>query len=239
MVADLTRERLILEHYKLVLQIAQKLSGRYPASVELDDLISIGTLGLIDAADRFNATLSVSFGSYARIRIQGAIVDALRRQDWVPRIVRARAKTLKQVKQELRQNLGRLPSNTELANFCKKLGIDNFYAFQTEAHATRLVSTEEHRAESETRIGDFLKSPSPRQDDQYETHWLNAQIQHVLAALDERERNILRFYYFDDLSMRAIGERLNITESRVCQLHKRIREKVKAHCIAREIHQAA
>ena len=110
-----SRDALILTYYPMVYRVARRMAARYPSSVELDDLVSIGTMGLIDAAERYDEKICNSFAGYARIRVQGAIVDALRKADWVPRSVRNRARNIHAAKANLELRLGRVPTRDELA----------------------------------------------------------------------------------------------------------------------------
>jgi len=233
------REQLILEHYGLVIQIARRMHSRYPRCVELDDLISIGTVGLIDAADRFDISLNIAFGSYARIRIQGSIVDALRKQDWVPRLVRSRNRTYGAVLRNLEARLCRLPSLEEMAEFLSGLGVGDFHAFRSEAHVSLLISAEDERPEGPFRIGDSLVSPGALPDEICAIRDIKKHITEVILGLSEREQFIVQLYYFESHSLRAVGEVLGISESRVCQLHGRIRKKIKDELLARKIEQAA
>lgn len=233
------REQLILKHYGLVHQIARKMASKYPACVELDDLISIGTVGLIDAADRFDDSLNVSFGSYARIRIQGTIVDALRKQDWVPRVIRSRHRMYIHAQQALQQRLNRRPSNLETSEFLSKLGVKNVASFVKEANLNVLVSTEDKRPDTEQRLGDTLKSKGSLPDAIVGDLELRERIATIINSLPPRDQHIVQLYYFEALSLRAIGEILDVTESRVCQLHRRIRKRISDALTAERIEQAA
>jgi RNA polymerase sigma factor for flagellar operon FliA len=233
------RQRLILRHHSLVTQIARRMFSRTPPCVELDDLISIGTMGLIDAADRFDPALGTVFGAYARIRIKGAIVDALRRQDWVPRLIRSRNSTFAEARRSLSQRLGRSPSQSELAIFLGRIGVVDFHSFRSEATVTRLISTEDLRGGTDHRVGDLLTSPAKSPAEVYTRIRLEQTIRQVMRSLAERDQRIVQLYYFDGLSLRAIGTKLDITESRVCQLHMRIRKRLRQLLSARDLGQAA
>jgi len=218
------RDRLILEHYPMVRRVAYRMVSRYPSCIEADDLIAIGTLGLIDAVDRFEESRSVSFSAYARIRVQGAILDELRKADWVPRSVRNRYSRINDARQSLTEELGREPDHEEIA---KHLGIDaNRLSELIQGSTVRtLVSMEEGKIDDES-IGNSLESEEPTPLEAATRNHLRGVVRGHVSSLPERERQIVEMYYFQELTFREIGEILGITESRVSQLHSRMKRRM-------------
>ncbi len=220
------RQKLILEHYPMVRQVAYRMVSRFPSCVEADDLIAIGTLGLIDAVDRFEHDRKVSFSAYARIRVQGAILDELRKNDWVPRSVRTRAARIRMAREELRDALGREPEDHEVA---ESLGMDleALRELERNARLRALVSMEEG-ADDEDRVADRLASDLPTPVEVADRAELRRLVREAIATLPERDQLIVRMYYFEERTSREIAERLGVTESRISQLHSRIRKRLGA-----------
>lgn len=218
------RERLILQHYPMVRRLAYRMVSRYPSCVEADDLIAIGTLGLIDAVDRFEHTRSESFAAYARIRVQGAIVDELRKADWVPRSVRDRNHRISYARQELEKTLGREPSDDEVA---QKLEVDvqRLRSMERDATLRTLVSMEESN-EGEDSLGNMLASPDFNPLEDAVRHRVRQSVQGAMGDLQPRERLLVELYYFRDMTFKEIGEVLGVTESRVSQLHSRVKARL-------------
>jgi RNA polymerase sigma factor for flagellar operon FliA len=233
------RESRIIENHALVAQIARRLSAKYPSCVELDDLISIGTLGLIDAADRFDISFNINFSCYARIRIKGSIVDALRKADWVPRLIRSRQRLYLVARSALEASLGRSCTQSELAVYLRTNGVQDFKGFHVEANVIPLVSTEDKRLNEDQRLGDTLKSVEPPLDEKVSKLRQKKRVAKAIQALSDREQKIVEMYYFNGMSLRAIGDFLGLTESRICQLHNRIRKRMKTILATEEIEQAA
>lgn len=218
------REELILQHYPMVRRVAYRMVSRYPSCIEADDLVTIGTLGLIDAVDKFEESRSVSFSAYARIRVQGAILDELRKTDWVPRSVRNRFSRIQETKQGLREKLGRDPKEEEVA---EALGVEVERLREMIQGATvrTLVSMEEG-SEDEESVGSTLPSAEPTPLEAATKEHLREMVRARVTDLPERERQIVDMYYFQELTFREIGQILGITESRVSQLHSRMKARM-------------
>jgi len=218
------REQLILRHYSMVRQVAYRLVSRYPSCVEADDLITIGMLGLIDAVDRFEHDRSVSFSAYARIRVQGAIVDELRKVDWVPRSVRNRADRIRMAREDLEKRLGRAPSQDELA---AELGVkaERLRDMIQNSTVRTLVSMDES-GDDEDPVREFLKADEPDPLDQTMKTRLQELVQDAICDLPDRERTLVEFYYYRDLTFKEIGKILGVTESRISQLHTRMKKRL-------------
>jgi len=209
----------------MVYRVARRMAARYPSSVELDDLISIGTMGLIDAAQRYDAEICSSFAGYARIRVQGAIVDELRKADWVPRSVRNRARNINHTATNLQRVLGRDPTREELA---KALDMDlaTLENYHRDANILTLVSMEESRSDSDQRIVDTLESSTNDPAATAVNQSVRDTVADAISSLPERDQLIVQLYYFEDRSFKEIGEQLGVTESRVSQLHSRIKRRL-------------
>lgn len=225
---EFDRDQLILKYYPMVRRVAYRMAKRYPRCVDADDLVHIGTLGLIDAVDRFESQRLDTFDAYARLRVQGAIVDEMRKNDWVPRSVRDRANRIKRARQELTDQLERKPTLQELAGFME-VSEERMAELIRTADVRVLVSTEEGD-EGEGTIGDTIASDSESIEAAVTRHNTGEAVRGVLEAeLSERERQIVQLYYYEDSTFREIANLLGVTESRVSQLHSRIKKKLQDH----------
>ena len=219
--AKATRDELIEEYAPLVKYLAERLSARLPASIEVDDLINTGVLGLIDAIDKFVPDRGVKFKTYAEFRIRGAMLDYLRRQDWAPRSMRRKERHLANTFRELEQKLKRPASHDEVAN---ELGIsiDEFNDLMTKARGLSLLSL--NRSFGDEEDGRELSETIPDDSERTPFELLKKQeIRNLLAkqidALPEKEKMVVSLYYYNELTMKEIGNILGITESRVSQLN--------------------
>jgi RNA polymerase sigma factor FliA len=231
------RDQLIIRYAPWVKYIALRMAAKLPAHIQAEDLISAGIIGLIDALDKFNPAREVQFKTYAQIRIQGAMKDELRALDWASRSMRQKVKRLEQAYATLERELGRPPSSEEVAS---SLGI-KMAAFEDmldDVKGTTLVSLEElgQGPASEDKSA-LLEAVLTRQD-QDPLEMLNLQdlkkaLTVAIAELPEKERLVLSLYYFEELTMKEVGKVLNLTESRISQLHTqavlRLRAKLKGY----------
>jgi RNA polymerase sigma factor for flagellar operon FliA len=226
---DPDRDALILQYYPMVRRVAYKMARRLPRCVDAEDLVNIGVMGLIDAVDRFEPGRAPSFGAYARIRVQGAIVDEMRKNDWVPRSVRDRAAMLNRTKTELREKLEREPTATEVAD---RLGVDRERLKQLmhHAHIQVLVSMEEGSGEN-GRVGDRVADLGESPADVVARHHVGKIVRDIIRDLPEREQLIAEMYYFRDRTFREISEVLGVTESRVSQLHTRMKKRIREQLV--------
>lgn len=222
-----SREQIILQHTPLVKYVIGRLAIHLPQVLEYEDLLAYGTLGLIQAFERFDPSRGVKFESYAVMRIRGAILDALRSLRGLPQSVTDKAKRLQRAALELEHSLGRPPTDEELA---AALHINTEQLTQQMVDASwvtvSLDSIMENQADADLRA---LTSQRPEDDVQglVERRELVAELAEALATLSERERLILSLYYHDELTMREIGQVLGISEGRVCQLHARALHKLR------------
>ena len=218
------RERLVVAYSPLVKYVAGRMSSGLPAHVEESDLISYGLTGLISAIERFDLTREIKFETYAITRIRGSIIDELRTLDWVPRSVRARAREIERANMKLEAKLQRAPSDEEMAVELGMSTQDFQDALLQISHST-IVALDElwnvsDSGGDQVSLLDTLPdrgAPDPQQlVDQGE---LRDRIADAIAALPEREKLVIALYYYENLTLREIGEVLGVTESRVSQLH--------------------
>ena len=227
-----TRERLIIEYAPLIKYIAQKIAARLPANIELDDLISSGVIGLMDAIDKYDSSRDNKFKTYAEFRIRGAILDELRAQDWVPRSVREKAKSLERCYQRIEQEKGRQATDEEV---CANLGINQqeFNDLLTQVRGVSLLSVDDiaNLSKADKRsihgIGDN-DSRQPTPFNEVSMAHLKRMIADAIRDLPEKQRLVLSLYYYEDLNLKEIGRVLDVTESRVSQLHTQAVLKLKA-----------
>jgi RNA polymerase sigma factor for flagellar operon FliA len=211
------RERKIIELYPVVRAIATRMAQRFP-SHDADDFANVGVIGLMDAIDRFDPSRGVPFRAYAEIRIRGAIVDALREDDWAPRTLRRSSSQLSETRTRLSHRLGREPSREEMA---QELGITPAAYDRKRADSTahRVVSLDAPTNEdSDSRLVDQLPGETATPLDHRLLSERNEQLEAALHRLPDREREVVAGYYLGGRSLKEIGETLGVTESRACQL---------------------
>ena len=217
------RNILIERYLPLVKYIAERLLAKLPQNIELDDLTSAGIFGLMDAVKGYDLSRGVKFETYCTTRIRGAILDELRSLDWVPRIVRNKANRIENTWKTLEMQLGRSPTDMEMAQHLEMSG-DEYQDLLREASAITIVSltdkTKEDQGSKSLRKIDVLEDKKGV-DPEYELKRKEIS-EFITKGLSRKERLILLLYYYEDLTMREIGATLNLSESRVCQLHSRI-----------------
>lgn len=214
------RDRLIVEHHGLVQSVAARIHQRLPRHVELDELVHLGMLGLIDAVERYDDARGVPLQHYAEIRIRGAILDGLRRADWVPRTVRRKSAQLETARSELRQKLGREPEHAELAR-AMGLTISQLDSLCDAAAIPSVLSLDASPTESGNgQISDMVAGT----DESVEDRWISAElwqsVDRAIQLLPQRESMTVNLYYKRGLTLKEIGATLGVTESRACQLRR-------------------
>ena len=205
------RNRLVMQYAPLVKYVAGRLRTRMPESVDPDDLVFDGVLGLIDAIERFEPARGLSFQTFAVPRIRGSIIDGMRSMDFVPRSVRDKLRTVQRAQVALEERLGRVPEDSEVA---REVGIP----VQQLRDLSRQASSH-HANLDDFDLADELSSAA---DQQVEQGDVNASLMRVVDQLGERDQVIIALYYFEGLTLTEIGQVLGITESRVSQVHRRV-----------------
>ncbi|HET7572905.1 MAG TPA: RNA polymerase sigma factor WhiG [Gaiellaceae bacterium] len=230
------RDRLVLTYAPLVKYVAGRLGSGLPAHVDEGDLVSYGLLGLLSAIDRYDPERDVKFETYAIARIKGQIIDELRAMDWVPRSVRSRAREIERAIGELESRLGRAPTDEEIS---AKLGIDVAELEESLSEIARSSIAALDELWTVSGSGDQValidtiedeSAPDP-QSNLSQTEMREA-VADAIARLPEREKLVVTLYYYEELTLREIGEVLGVTESRVSQLHTKAILRLKAHLAA-------
>jgi len=213
------QEQLVLSHLDDVKQVARSILRRLPASVQLDDLIQAGSLGLIDAARRFGPTRNLPFRQYARIRITGAIFDSLRELDWASRYFRTRQQKLDNATRALESKLGRKPDSEELAD-SMGLDLNTFYEFALAVQNFQEVEFEPQEDSERVSVQETLADdPEKRPDAICHQNQTRDELRKFIAQLPSDESNVLILYYFKEWTMARIARSIGKTESRVSQIH--------------------
>lgn len=226
--SDAAREKLILEYVPLVKVVAGRLSMYLGYNVDYEDLCSYGIFGLIDSIDKFDKEKDVKFETYASLRIRGAILDQIRKLDWIPRTVRQRQRQLDQAMRDLENELGRPATDDEIA---KRIGIsdDELTEWQSQCKVGNVVSLNEY-LETGADISNEAGGAS-RHFDSPESAFLKDELKgKLIEALDlltEKEKNVVVLYYYEELTLKEISNVLEVSESRVSQLHTKALNKMK------------
>ncbi|MDY6861828.1 MAG: FliA/WhiG family RNA polymerase sigma factor [Thermodesulfobacteriota bacterium] len=217
------REEFILQYTPLIKYIAQRMIYRLPPNIELNDLINFGIIGLLDAIEKFDPSKNIKFKTYAEFRIRGAILDALRALDWAPRSLRLKSNRLEEAYRVLEKRLGRPPDEDELA---KELRIDNeeLQRLLVKINNTTLLNFNEMIPENFNKGNkgflDFFIDPNGNNPlDSVCIKETKSALEKAIKSLSEKLRLVLTLYYYEELTMKEIAEILEVTESRVSQLH--------------------
>lgn len=213
------RDQLVISHVGLVKAMAQRLAQRLPSQVEMGDLISVGVLGLIDAAGRYKASTGVPFDAFARRRVQGAMLDALRDLDWAPRSLRKLRRELDSTIARLRHDLGREPEETEIAG-AMGLSQEDYEKALEQVRTLEVGALRQLDAPTPdgTTLIELCIDPGEGPEARLERAELRQHLAQALTQLPDRERQILALYYEEELTMAEIGEVIGVCESRVSQL---------------------
>lgn len=214
------RDQLVVEHMPMVRFIARRLHERLPQHIELEDLVSAGLLGLIDAVSKFDQNRDVQFKSYAQFRVRGAILDSLRELDWGPRDLRRKARAIEQAIRALNSQLGRTPTEAEIAD---EMGLSLAVYQQLLGDVKSLEIGSLHAERNEDSGEEELAYVAgPASDDplfRCMQSEMRGRLVAVIEALPERERLVLALYYFEELTMKEIALTLDLVESRISQIH--------------------
>jgi len=209
------RNSLIEEHLSQIKFIAERIAFRLPFTVEIYELINIGVLGLLDAVDKYDPCRGVQFKTYAETRIRGAILDSLRAQDWAPRSLRRKAREVQNAYLEIENQKGR-PATEEEISQALGISLQDFHSLLHQLHCLSVTNLDADNDVSKQQIPDNVaKIPSFL----YEQKELKQNLINAIDRLPERERQVIALYYVEELTMKEVAQVLDITESRVSQLH--------------------
>ena len=222
------REKLIIEYAPLVKLVAGRLSMYLGYNVEYDDLVGYGVFGLIDAIDKFDMLKDVKFETYASLRIRGAILDQIRKMDWIPRTIRQRQKKIETVMKEIEASKGRSATDEEIAG---ALGItdEEYTDWQSQMKITGIVSLNEYIEQGGSElVGDRQRNAGFEMPEEVvEQVELKEKLKESLEVLTEKERKVVVLYYYEDLTLKEISHVMEVSESRVSQLHTKALVKMK------------
>ncbi len=233
-----TRENLIIEYSSLVKYIAKKIASRLPPNIELDDLISAGVIGLMDAIEKYDPTRDNKFKTYAEFRVRGTILDELRSQDWVPRSVREKSKTLEKCYAKIENEKGRQATEEEV---CEELNInkEELYDLLNQVRSVMILSYDDVSQFSSMdkkilHTGSDAVNGAKNPFNEVNKRLMKKIVANAIADLPEKQRLVLSLYYYEDLNLKEIGRVLDVTESRVSQLHTqaviKLKNKLRAQC---------
>ncbi len=221
------REQIIIEYVPLVKVVAGRLSIYLGSNVEYDDLVSYGIFGLIDAIDKFDYGKGIKFETYASLRIRGSILDQIRKLDWIPRSVRQKQKAIDTAVKTLEKELGPNYSDSDMA---KELGIseDEYLNWLSQTNISNISSIEDFLDQ-----GNEVKASSNRSyariepEKVVEESELKEKLEEALDILTEKEKKVILLYYYEDLTLKEISRVMDVSESRVSQLHSKALKKLK------------
>ncbi|MBI3417255.1 MAG: FliA/WhiG family RNA polymerase sigma factor [Verrucomicrobia bacterium] len=224
--------QLVQQYIPLVKSIVGRLAMTLPSHVEVDDLYSVGLVGLLSAIRNFNPKSGSSLETYARVRIRGAVFDELRRMDWVPRSIHSKARKVQAKMQELEQRKGKMPTDVEMAR-ALKLSLGDYQACLEEIRPATFICLDAAPTGDPDDHGSQYESFADRNQESplegTRRHEVSEIIADRLKELPEMQRKVLALYYFEDLRLREIAEVFGLTESRICQIHAQAIVAIKAH----------
>ncbi len=213
----LSHEQMVEKHAPLVKRVAYHLMGRMPASVQVDDLIQAGMVGLLEAINNYDGTKGASFETYARIRIQGAMIDEVRRGDWTPRSVYRKARLLAEAVRTVENREGREARPEEVARELD-MSLEQYNSILRDTSGCHVLSFDEINGDEwnhEPEHEQGRSGPLP----ELQKHRFKESLAEAIAGLPEREQLVMSLYYDDEFNLREIGEVLGVSEARVCQIH--------------------
>jgi RNA polymerase sigma factor for flagellar operon FliA len=221
------QEKIIIEYAPLVKLVAGRLSMYLGYNVEYDDLVGYGTFGLIDAVDKFDYTKGVKFETYASLRIRGAILDQIRKMDWIPRSIRQKQRKIDMAYQSLEQKHGRLASDDEIATELE-ISVDELENWQNQTKITNIISLDEFMEQgTESKVEQSLTAEFDQPDRIVEKQELKEVLVRTLETLTEKEKKVIVLYYYEELTLKEISRILEVSESRISQLHTKALQKMK------------
>lgn len=215
------REQLIMHYMRVVKFIAGRMAIHVPASVEMDDLVGWGVMGLLDAVQKFDHTQDIKFSTYASIRIRGAIIDQIRSLDWAPRSLRNMARKVGAAKEKLRHEKGQDPNSEEIA---EALGtsVEQVEETITQLQTAQILSLDDYlpsEESEETRKVDVTGTTAPTPSQVMESKEKQDLLVQAILRLPDQQQKVLNLYYYQELTLKEIGVVLEVSESRICQIH--------------------
>ncbi|MDP5009360.1 MAG: RNA polymerase sigma factor FliA [Glaciimonas sp.] len=236
------KNAMLTKYAPLVRRLALQLIARLPSSVELDDMIQVGMLGLLDASNRYQDNMGAQFETYASQRIRGAMLDELRANDWLSRGMRQSSRSVETAMQSLAQQLGRSASEREIADEMS-LSLEEYQRLLGEVHGSQLVYYEDfennsngnensfidQQVNSHNESSNFLHSDRSDPLQQLLQSGFREELKAAIGSLSEREQLLMSLYYEQELNLREIGAILEVSQSRVCQLHSQVMNRLRAH----------
>lgn len=224
------REQLILKYTPYVKYIAGRVAMGLPPNVEVEDLYGYGIFGLIDAIEKFEPDRQIQFKTYAQTRIRGSILDELRKLDWTPRSVRQKARQLEKAYIHLENTLGRSATDEEIAQYMN-ISLEELYEWYKDTRGSFLLSLDDllYSEDDSVTLGDNIPaSETDNPQNKIEQKELKQMLVKAINELSERERLVLTLYYYEEMTLKEIGEILNVSDSRVSQLHTKAILKLRA-----------
>ena len=220
------REKLIIEYSGLVKVVAGKLSMYLGYNVEYDDLVGYGVFGLIDAIDKFDYGKGIKFETYASLRIRGEILDQIRKMDWIPRTVRQKQKQLDMAYRKIEEKTGRLATDEEIA---AELGItmEELLNMQNETKVSNIISLYEYMEQGDSKVEPVETKDYMQPDRVVEKEELKKLLLEVLETLTDKEKKVILLYYYEEMTLKEISNVMDVSESRVSQLHSKALVKMK------------
>src|SRR3989338_75017 len=233
----LLREEIILKYLYLVKYVAGRVAIGLTPNVEFNDLVSYGILGLFDAIEKYDVTQGNKFETYGVSRIRGAIMDELRKLDWAPRLLRKRAREIERKTRELEDKFGRVATEGELAK-SMKMSVEDLNSIFNELNSTSFLSLDEVWQNDDGNkpisrlqtVEDYLMLNQLATVQQGEVKELLAK---AIDGLPEKEKLVVVLYYYENLTLREIGQVLNVSESRICQIHTKVITRLRSHLMKR------
>jgi RNA polymerase sigma factor for flagellar operon FliA len=221
------REQLIMEYVPLVKMVAGRLSMYLGYTVEYDDLVSYGIFGLIDAIDKFDYGKGIKFETYASLRIRGSILDQIRKMDWIPRSVRQKQKQIDAAISKIETESNHVATDEEVAAELN-ISVDEYYEWQGQTNITNISSIDEFVDQGiEVKAFDHTKYANSEPEKVYEKEEVRDLLASSLDNLTEKERMVVLLYYYEELTLKEISRVLEVSESRVSQLHTKALQKMK------------
>ena len=221
------REKIIIEFANLVKIVAGRLSMYLGYNVEYDDLVGYGVFGLIDAVDKFDYSKGVKFETYASFRVRGAILDEIRKMDWIPRTLRQKQRKIDAAFHKIEAEQGRIATDAEVARELE-ISVEEFDIWQSQTNVTNILSLDEYMEQgSEVKMESSLSAQYEPPERIVEKQELKEILIKTLESLTEKEKKVIVLYYYEDLTLKEISSILEVSESRISQLHTKALQKMR------------